>query len=87
MKREGYATVTTYRPHSCPQSTHSQNKRITVKDMQGRADIYHNMPNVPYMPMYRGRELAREKLDGNEGESFQLIPSYVEKLEAADPST
>ncbi|PVH67774.1 hypothetical protein DL98DRAFT_542899 [Cadophora sp. DSE1049] len=34
-----------------------------------------------------GRELVREKLDGNEGESFQLIPSYLEKLELMDPST
>ncbi|KAG4426915.1 hypothetical protein IFR05_017602, partial [Cadophora sp. M221] len=107
LKRHGHATVTTYRPHTCPTSTHlgfkkrnagwyirdkferdiARNKRLTVKDMQGRADVYHNMPNVGYMPMYRGRELVRERLDGNEGESFQLIPSYLEKLELMDPST
>lgn len=48
----------------------SKNKKLIVKDIQGRAEVYYNMPNVGFMLIYRGRELVREKLDRNEKESF-----------------
>jgi hypothetical protein len=52
--------------------------------MQQRASIYHGIPNLPYMPVYRARERIIQGMDGDEGESFQLFPDYIRRLKGVD---
>jgi hypothetical protein len=64
-----------------------KNRKITVKDLRERADLYHAIPNLPYMATWRAAEKVRADIDGDEGASFQLIPDYLRRLQEADPDT
>jgi hypothetical protein len=39
------------------------------------------------MPAWRARERLRSIIDGNEGESFSLIPDWIDRIKKADNST
>jgi len=39
------------------------------------------------MPLYWGRELAKEKVWGDEADNFRRLPAYIERLRIADPES
>jgi hypothetical protein len=46
------------------------NRYIKPKEIRERTRIYHQLPNLSYMPAWRARERLRDQIDGNEGTSF-----------------
>ena len=107
QKKNGLFGVTSYTPHDCPPSTHSQfkprtsawylaslverdvhiNRNIKPKEIRERVGLYHKQQSVLYMPAWRARERLRSIIDGNEGESFSLIPDWIDRIKKADNST
>jgi hypothetical protein len=61
------------------------NRQIKPKEIRERAGLYHQLQQVSYMPAWRARERLRDILDGDEGASFSLIPSWVSRVVEADP--
>ena len=51
------------------------NRKIKPKEIRERARIYHKLQRVPYMPAWRARERFLDTLNGDEGASFNLIPT------------
>ena len=60
------------------------NRYIKPKEIRERTRIYHQLPNLSYMPAWRARERLRDQIDGNEGTSFQLIPDWVDRILKSD---
>jgi hypothetical protein len=58
----------------------AKNRKIIVKDLRERADLYHAIPNLLYMAAWRAAERVRADIDRDEGASFQLIPDYQERV-------
>ena len=95
--------VTSYTPHNCPPSTHTQFKprhsawylaSLIERDVNINRHIKPKeireragLQNVPYMPAWRARESLRDTIDGDEGASFSLIPDWIDRVKKADSST
>lgn len=58
------------------------NRHIKPKEIRERATIYHHLPSVPYISAWRARERLCDTLNGNEGASFKLIPTWIERVKA-----
>jgi MULE transposase domain len=65
----------------------SINRHIKPKEIRERAGLYHQLPHLPYMPVWRARELLRNTIDGDEGASFSLIPDWIKQVMNKDNST
>jgi hypothetical protein len=63
------------------------NRHIKPKEIRERAGLYRQLPNLPYMPAWRARELLRDTIDGDEGASFSLILDWIERVKSVDDST
>jgi MULE transposase domain len=63
------------------------NRHIKPKEIRERAGLYHQLPDVPYMPAWRARESLRDIIDGDEGISFSLIPDWIDRIKKADNTT
>lgn len=59
------------------------NRHIKPKEIRERATIYHRLPRVPYISTWRATERLCDTLNGNEGASFKLIPTWIERVKAA----
>ena len=60
------------------------NRHIKPKEIRERAGLYHQLPNIPYMPAWRAREFLRDIIDGDEGTSFSLLPDWIDQVKKAD---
>jgi hypothetical protein len=56
------------------------NRQIKPKEIRERAGIYHQLQDITYKPAWRAREHLRYTLEGDEGGSFSLIPSWCSRV-------
>ena len=63
------------------------NRNIKPKEIRERVGLYHKQQSVLYMLAWRARERLRSIIDGNEGESFSLIPDWIDRIKKADNLT
>jgi hypothetical protein len=63
------------------------NRQIKPKEIRERANLYHQLPHLPYQPAWRARERLRDQVNGDESIAFSLIPVWINRVKTADNST
>jgi len=62
----------------------NQNPELRPREMRSRLGLYYSQPHEKYMPLYRAREIAKEKIWGDEAKTYKKLPAYCELLQTTD---